>query len=225
MYKLGIENVATVNGVGEIIAKNPGNTTIIATTTNGIQKKIKVTVAELTIKRTGDCSLLKGDTISCRPTIYIGKKKRKDIKIAYKTNNVNVATVTANGTIKGVGVGSTNIYVYYLGSCYSINVKVVNKLSKPVPIAINNDGYSWSHVDGAEGYQIQYSTSTKFKKAKTIKVKAKNGKYEYFCDFKKIMKLKKDKKYYIRVRAYAKVGKKTKYSAWSKKNKLESEIK
>lgn len=60
------------------------------------------------------------------------------------------------------------------------------------------------------GYQIQYSTSSKFKSAKTVKVtKAKTVS-------KTISKLKSGKKYYVRVRTYKKSGKKTLYSKWSK---------
>lgn len=60
------------------------------------------------------------------------------------------------------------------------------------------------------GYQIQYSTSSKFKSAKTVKItKAKTTS-------KTISKLKSGKKYYVRVRTYKKSGKKALYSSWSK---------
>lgn len=64
------------------------------------------------------------------------------------------------------------------------------------------------------GYQIQYSTSGKFKNAKTVTV-SKNK-----TTSKTVKKLKAKKKYYVRVRTYKTVkvnGKSTKiYSAWSK---------
>ena len=64
------------------------------------------------------------------------------------------------------------------------------------------------------GYQIQYSTSSKFKSAKTVTV-SKNK-----TTSKKISKLKAKKKYYVRIRTYKTVkvnGKNTKiYSGWSK---------
>lgn len=64
------------------------------------------------------------------------------------------------------------------------------------------------------GYEIQYSTSSKFKGAKTVgNIKAKTTS-------KSITKLKAGKKYYVRIRTYktAKVGGKNKklYSGWSK---------
>ena len=65
----------------------------------------------------------------------------------------------------------------------------------------------WKKKSSITGYQIQYSTNSKFKKGnKSIKIK--NVK----TVSKKITKLKVAKKYYVRIRTYK--GKK--YSKWSK---------
>ena len=65
----------------------------------------------------------------------------------------------------------------------------------------------WKKKSSITGYQIQYSTNSKFKKGnKSIKIK--NAK----TVSKKINKLKVAKKYYVRIRTYK--GKK--YSKWSK---------
>ena len=64
----------------------------------------------------------------------------------------------------------------------------------------------YNKFKGATGYQIQYSTSKKFKKKTTIKVKKTTAITK---------KLKKGKRYYVRVRAYIKSGKKYYYSKWS----------
>ena len=75
-----------------------------------------------------------------------------------------------------------------------------------------------------DGYEIQYSTSKKFKKVKTITVESTKKKLD-----KKIKNLKKGKTYYIRVRAYrifdpAKYNitgqKETFYSNWSRTTKI-----
>lgn len=61
-----------------------------------------------------------------------------------------------------------------------------------------------------DGYQIQYSTSSKFKKGnKLLKIKG--------CSTvsKKISKLKSKKRYYVRIRTY-RVNGTTQYSSWSK---------
>ena len=59
------------------------------------------------------------------------------------------------------------------------------------------------------GYQIQYSTSSKFSGAKTVTL-TKNS-----TTSKKISNLKAKKNYYVRVRTYKTVGKTKYYSAWS----------
>lgn len=65
------------------------------------------------------------------------------------------------------------------------------------------------------GYQVSYSTSKKFKKAKTktkvLKRKAASA---------TIKKLKSNKTYYVRVRAFNKDGSKKLYGAWSKTVKI-----
>ena len=65
----------------------------------------------------------------------------------------------------------------------------------------------WKKKSNITGYQIQYSTNSKFKKGnKSIKIKSAK------TVSKKITKLKVAKKYYVRIRTYK--GKK--YSKWSK---------
>ena len=65
----------------------------------------------------------------------------------------------------------------------------------------------WKKKTNIAGYQIQYSTNSKFKKGnKTIKIKKAK------TVSKKITGLKPSKKYYVRIRTYK--GKK--YSKWSK---------
>ena len=71
-----------------------------------------------------------------------------------------------------------------------------------------------------KGYQVQYSTSKKFKKktTKTVKVATKKKLN------KKIKGLKSGKKYYVRVRAYKMNGKKTVYSAWTAKKSVKVKL-
>lgn len=64
-------------------------------------------------------------------------------------------------------------------------------------------------VNGAQGYQIKYSTNKKLKKAKTKNLKANKKSLT-------IKKLKSKKKYYFRVRAYTTVNGSKVYGTWSK---------
>lgn len=82
-------------------------------------------------------------------------------------------------------------------------------------IKVKNEAITikWKKKSGITGYQIQYSTNSKFNKknSKTIKIKQAK-KFS-----KKITGLKSSKKYYVRVRTYKVVKKKISYSSWSKK--------
>ena len=73
----------------------------------------------------------------------------------------------------------------------------------------------WKKKTNIAGYQIQYSANSKFKKGnKTIKIKKAK------TVSKKITGLKPSKKYYVRIRTYKIVNKKTYYSNWSKKKNV-----
>ena len=73
----------------------------------------------------------------------------------------------------------------------------------------------WKKKTNIAGYQIQYSTNSKFKKGnKTIKIK------KVKTLSKEITGLKPSKKYYVRIRTYKIVNKKTYYSSWSKKKNV-----
>lgn len=75
---------------------------------------------------------------------------------------------------------------------------------------------SWKKISGVKGYIIQYSTKKNFKKAKSIKIK-KASKSSV-----KIKKLKRKKKYYIRIRAYKIVNGKMLKSKWSKTRSMKT---
>ncbi|MBR6159384.1 MAG: fibronectin type III domain-containing protein, partial [Lachnospiraceae bacterium] len=74
---------------------------------------------------------------------------------------------------------------------------------------------SWKKNSKASGYQIQYSTRSDFSSnKKTVNIKGKS------TVSKKISKLTRGKKYYVRERAYKKSGGKKYYSAWSAVKKV-----
>ena len=91
-----------------------------------------------------------------------------------------------------------------------------NKISRASNAKERKISLKWSRNTKASGYQIQYSTNSKFKgkDAKTVSIK-KNR-----TTSKSVSKLKAKKKYYVRIRTYKTVKIKRKnvtlYSAWSK---------
>lgn len=92
----------------------------------------------------------------------------------------------------------------------------VNRLERVVVGTVKNIRgrkvvVKWKNVVGISGYQIQYATNKKYKKAK----KTVTQKKQYV-----IKKLRKKKTYYIRVRAYTVYNGKTVYGRWSKVKKV-----
>lgn len=85
-------------------------------------------------------------------------------------------------------------------------------------IKVKNEAITikWKKKSGITGYQIQYSTNSKFNKKNSKTIKIKQAKKIS----KKITGLKSSKKYYVRVRTYKVVKKKISYSSWSKKKSI-----
>ena len=132
---------------------------------------------------------------------------------ALKTKDAATTTVAPSTTKPAATTTVTN------AATVKAPAKTTVKLSKAKKTSIK---VSWKKVSGVAAYQIQYSTSKNFKKAKTVKVSAKSAS-------KVLKKLKKNKKYYVRVRSYkvTKVNNKSKnvYSVWSAKKALKTKKK
>jgi hypothetical protein len=115
--------------------------------------------------------------------------------------------------------GCTTHTCKWCGKSYSDKITAKNKLGTPALNKYSTYGLKkrmrvqWYSVYDASGYQVVYSTNKKFKGAKTINV-SKNVRYKI------VKKLKRNKSYYVRVRAYVKSGKNKAYSAWSAKKKV-----
>lgn len=122
---------------------------------------------------------------------------------ASNDNNTNSNT---NGNTNISGNGNTQTQV----SLKKPKLKKVTAKKKSMAV-------SWNKVKNATGYEISYSLKSNFKSAKKVRIgKGSTTK-------KTIKKLKKNKRYYVRIRAYRSVtanGKTQKvYSAWSSKKR------
>ena len=146
-----------------------------------------------------------------KPSVTVKDSKGKalkstDYKIDYPKGMKNVGKYTVKVTLKGNYSGSKSM-------TYNINPKGTS-VSK-VKAAKKGFKVTWKkQATQTTGYQAQYSTSSKFKKAKTVTI-SKNK-----TTSKSVSKLSAKKKYYVRVRTYKTVkvnGKNVKlYSGWSK---------
>lgn len=148
------------------------------------------------------------------PSVTVKDSKGKELKVNadYKvklpSGRKNVGTYEVKITFKGSKYSGSKTL------SYTINPKST-KLSK---VSAKKKGFEakWKKQSTqTKGYQIQYSTDSKFKSGnKTVTVN-KNSTTK-----KTISKLKAKKKYYVRIRTYKTVGKQKYYSDWSKSVKV-----
>lgn len=104
---------------------------------------------------------------------------------------------------------------------WSSKIKIKTEVAKPGTVTLHGCSYgctsiapNYSKASGAKGYQIQYSTKSNMKSAKTVKSAKTSA---------TVKNLKANTTYYIRVRAYNKMNSgKTQYGAWSKSFKIKT---
>ena len=105
------------------------------------------------------------------------------------SNSKKTGTYTATVKFNGKNYTGTKKLTYKINA--KAPAKTTVKLSKAKKTSLKA---SWSKVANATSYEVQYGTSKSFKGAKTVKVSSKSSS-------KVLTKLKKNKKYYVRVRA------------------------
>lgn len=129
-------------------------------------------------------------------------KKNTDYTVSYAKGRKNVGKYAVKITFKGKYSGTKTLYFTIKPKSTSISSLTAG--SKKFTV-------KWKkQATQTTGYQIQYSTSSKFTSSKTVTVSS------YKTTSKTISKLKGKKKYYVRVRTYKTVGKTKYYSSWSK---------
>lgn len=142
-----------------------------------------------------------------KPTVKITNSKgslltKNDFSVSYKKNK-NVGTATVTITLKGNYQGTTNkTFKIVPGAVKKLTVKNNSRQKAKV---------NWKKVSQASGFEIQYATNKSMKKAKTVTVKKTS---------KALSKLKKNKTYYIRVRAYKTVSGNKLYGSYSGKKSV-----
>lgn len=138
-------------------------------------------------------------------------KKNTDYKVTYAKACKNPGKYTVTVKFKGNYTGTKKL-------SYTIKPKAVT-LSK---LSAKSKGFkvTWKKGTKISGYQIQYSTSSKFTDKKTVTKNISDSR----TTSKTIAKLKAKKKYYVRVRTYKTIktdGKSKKiYSSWSDVKKV-----
>lgn len=133
-----------------------------------------------------------------------------------RRGNTKVAGVDKDGNVTPKGYGKTTIVLIAGGTSeYKTAVKEVTVTVVPAKVtgvSVSNKkakqlAVKWKKNKNVSGYQIQYATNKSFAKAKTVKASSAKS---------AIRKLKKGKKYYVRVRAYKSINGEKFVGSWSK---------
>lgn len=140
--------------------------------------------------------------------------------------NKKIAVLTSSGKLVPKNTGVTTLKVKadasgkYKGRTITYRLIVLPKketVTYAKSLKAGQFTLKWKKDTRATGYQVQYSTSSKFAKKATKTILVKNSRITK----KTIQKLSGGKKYYVRVRAYKTMkinGKKTnRYGAWSRR--------
>ena len=195
-------------GTASVTITGIGNYTGSVTKTFTINKAVNKITAKNFIK-----------TYSTKAQSFWTGVKVADGVRTFKSNSKSV-TVSKSGkvTIKAKFIGKATITIT------APETKNYKKTTKKITITVNPTKTAlssvtspsagkmtvkWKKNSSGTGYQIQYSTSSKFTSPKAVSV-TKNTTLT-----KTIGSLAKGKKYYVRIRTYKTVGKTKFYSAWS----------
>ena len=160
--------------------------------------------------------------LSSKQLVYNGRSREPSVKVTDRKGQTVGRQQYQVVYQDNVDVGQGTVRIYFSGD-YSgskkQNFTIQPKETSLSKLEARKRGFSikWKKQSRqTTGYQIQYSTSSKFAKKSTKSVWVKSSK----ATGKVIAKQKAKKKYYVRIRTYKTVkisGKSTKlYSKWSK---------
>ena len=204
-YKVTYSNNTNV-GTAKVTITGQGNYTGTTTKTFKIDAK---STSKLTTKLSATSYVYNGKAKTPTVTVKDGTKTLKkgtDYTVTYK-NNTKPGQAT-------VIIKSKGNYSGTLTKIFTIKPKkaTLKTVTSPKTKQLKT---TWAKDTTATGYQIQYSTSSKFTSGNKTKTITK-----YSTTSATISSLTKGKTYYVRIRAYKTVGKTKVYGAYSTVKKV-----
>lgn len=174
-------------------------------------KDTKETGKVLNIVINGKNKIVAGTTSQYDASVTVSGDADRNVIWSSKDNNI--AIVSESGLVSAILPGKTVIYatsnkgeVEASQAVYVIPAKV-----KSIKAALSENKKitaKWEGQEGVSGYQIQYSTSASFSTKKTKTVDGDTLSFSF--------KPTKKKTYYVRIRAFVKIGSEKYYGAWKK---------
>ena len=153
----------------------------------------------------------------------LGAKTNGNGKLTYKSSNTKVAAVSSAGKVTLKGTGKATITITAAATdTYKAATKKITITVKPKKVAglklkaaKKKMTVTWKRDTKATGYQVTYALNSKFTKSKKNVTISKNKTTK-----KVIKKLKSGKTYYVKIRAYKKVGSAKLYGSYSAVKKI-----
>lgn len=172
-YASSNKKVVTVSSTGKLTAKAKGTATITVTGADSkIQKKVKITVKEIAVKKVQV-------TASAR-SVYIGKTLRLTAKVTpsdathskvtWKSSNSAVATVTSRGTVLGKKAGSCIITATAGGKKASYKVTV-----KSIPVSSITLNRRSATITVGDSVRVSATVSPSNSTNKTVRYSSSNS--------------------------------------------------
>jgi hypothetical protein len=201
-----------------IAKKDHAYTTVVVPATlskEGSKKKLCQNCGE--VASTVTIARPKEVVLSAYSYVYDGKEKKPSVYVTGQ-NSTRLSTDSYDVTYSSGcrNVGEYSVTVKFKGE-YSGTITRTYVINPTVPKSVKAVSgkksltVKWKKISKQiSGYQIRYSTSKKFKNAKTVTIK------NIKVSSKMIKKLSAKKKYYVQVRSFKNVGGKKYYSDWSK---------
>jgi hypothetical protein len=225
-YQSTNTSVVTVNSKGTVALKGVGTAKIIVTAAE--TANYKVATQTITVKVKAGTQVFSGKTVYNK--VYGNKAftldlkaARENAKLTYKTSDKKVATVSSKGKVMLKGPGRVTITVtaaateHYAKTTKKITLTVAPKkaaLSSAKNTQAGTVTVTWKKDNTVSGYQIQIAENKAF--TKNVKsYLAKKSKTS-----QTIANLKKGKTYYVRIRSYKTVNKKTLPGSYSTPKKV-----
>lgn len=199
--------VLKIDANGKMTPASAGYAVVTASLKSNRNVKVEQEVRVAYTLNEEDVSLSKDsfvyDGAEKKPQVTIEGVSEENYVVSYK-DNVKVGT----GTVVITGVGDV---------AGEIEVEFEITHDRPDRVLLKSPTTGKTHYvkarwykEDCDGYQIRYATNSSFKSAKSIYVKDGD------VASKMIKKLKKGKRYYVKVRAYNLYEGKRVYGAWSK---------
>ncbi len=233
-YKSGNTKVAVIDSSGKITLKGAGTTNITVTVPqsrwfSGGSKTAVLTVLPKESAGKPVAPVKKAQTITARSytktygnkAFNLNAKANGGGKLTYRSSNSKVAAVSSSGrvTLKAPGRATITISAAATGAYnaakknITITVKPKKVIGTKAKTGKRKMTVSWKRDKKATGYQITYARNKKFTKGKKNVTIGKNK------TTKRTIKKLKKKTYYVKVRAFKKVGKTKIYGSYSKARK------